>query len=193
MYVFWKFSIDEFIDKVWDGFEERTTQIVDKNPDDNAQKTAELSKPKKVRYDKMIAKATSYYLFLLFFRWAVIIVEITEVEIFLQDLIAYLPSLFIGITIGFFGLRFANSVHDIIYQALELTKEKTSKIIATWAKIIIMFFTLMIMLNYIKIVDQFIINALFLGFITTLTIALGLSFGLGGRDIAKQILESFRK
>lgn len=131
MYVFWKFSIDEFIDKVWDGFEERTTQIVDKNPDDNAQKTAELSKPKKVRYDKMIAKATSYYLFLLFFRWAVIIVEITEVEIFLQDLIAYLPSLFIGITIGFFGLRFANSVHDIIYQALELTKEKTSKIIAT--------------------------------------------------------------
>lgn len=56
-----------------------------------------------------------------------------------------------------------------------------------------MFFTLMIMLNYIQIVDEFIINALFLGFITTLTISLGLSFGLGGKDIAKEILESFRK
>jgi hypothetical protein len=51
----------------------------------------------------------------------------------------------------------------------------------------------MIMLNYIKIVDEFIINALFLGFITTLTIALWLAFGMGGRDIAKEILESFRK
>jgi len=30
------------------------------------------------------------------------------------------------------------------------------------AKVIIMFFTLMIMLNYIQIVDEFIINALFL-------------------------------
>lgn len=78
-----------------------------------------------------MAKATSYYVFLLFFRWAVVIVGVTEVEQFMQDLLAYLPSLFIGIMIGFFGLRFANSVHDIIYQALEMTKQKTSKIIAT--------------------------------------------------------------
>ena len=56
-----------------------------------------------------------------------------------------------------------------------------------------MFFTLMIMLNYIKIVNEFIINALFIGFITTITIAFGLAFGLGGREIAREILESFRK
>ena len=61
------------------------------------------------------------------------------------------------------------------------------------AKIIIMFFTLMIMLNYIKIVDQFIINALFLGFITTITISFGLAFGIGGKEIAREILENFRK
>ena len=61
------------------------------------------------------------------------------------------------------------------------------------AKIIIVFFTFMIMLNYIKIVDETIINALFIGFITTLTIAFGLAFGLGGKDIAKEILEGFRK
>lgn len=111
----------------------------------------------------------------------------------MKQLIAYLPNLFIGVLIGFFGIRFANSVHDIIYQALELTKQETSKIIATGAKIIIMFFTLMIMLHYIQIVDKFIINAIFLGFITTLTVSLSLAFGLGGREIAREILESFRK
>lgn len=52
-----------------------------------------------------------------------------------------------------------------------------------------MFFTLMIMLNYIKIVDDFIINALFIGFITTMTISFGIAFGLGGKDIAREILE----
>lgn len=193
IYLFWKFSILDLIEKLWDGFEEKTTQIVDKNPDDNAAKEEKIEKVSKIRYDRITAKAISYYIFLLFFRAAVVVVGITEVEQFMQDLIAYLPSLFVGILIGFFGVRFANSVHDIIYQALELTKDRTSKIIAMGAKIIIMFFTLMIMLNYIKIVDEFIINALFIGFITTLTIALGLSFWLGGKDIAKQILESFKK
>ena len=196
MYIFWKFNIVDFIDRLWDGFEEKTTQIVDKNPDDDKAKDDKEKKEepqKKLGYDRIMAKATSYYVFLLFFRWAVVIVGVTEVEQFMQDLLAYLPSLFIGIMIGFFGLRFANSVHDIIYQALEITKQKTSKIIATWAKIIIMFFTLMIMLNYIKIVDEFIINALFLAFMTTLTISFWLAFGIGWKDIAKEILESFRK
>jgi len=194
LYLFWKFWIVDLINKLWDWFEENTTKMVDKNLDDNEDKIkGKKDKPKKVRYDKITAKAFSYYVFLLFFRWAVVVIGITEVEKFMQDLLAYLPNLFVGIVIGFFGVRFANSVHDIIYQALELTKDKTSKIIAMWAKVIIMFFTLMIMLNYIQIVDEFIINALFLGFITTLTISLGLSFWLWGKDIAKEILESFRK
>jgi hypothetical protein len=198
LYVFWKFGIVDRINWLWDGFEENTTKIVDKTPNNNQatleiEKEKKSEKPKKVRYDKITAKAFSYYVFLLFFRWAVVVIGITEVERFMQDLLAYLPNLFVWVVIGFFWVRFANSVHDIIYQALELTKDKTSKIIAMWAKVIIMFFTLMIMLNYIQIVDEFIINALFLGFITTLTISLGLSFWLWGKDIAQEILESFRK
>ena len=191
VYVFWKFSILDFIERLWDGFEEKTTQIVDKNPDESEREEKERREEKeekviKVRYDKITAKAISYYIFLLFFRSAVVVIGITEIEQFMQDLISYLPSLFVGILIWFFGLRFANSVHDIIYQTLELTKEKTSKIIATGAKIIILFFTLMIMLNYIKIIDQFIINALFLGFITTLTIALSLAFGIWEEKILQK-------
>ena len=202
MYVFAKFHILDFIDKLWDGFEEHTTNIVEKNTHDkeaegleehHVEKQKKALEAKKVRYDRITAKAFAYYVFLLFFRWAVVFLGVTEVEKFMSDLLAYLPSLFVGILIGFFGIRFANSVHDIIYQALELTKQETSKIIAMGAKIIIMFFTLMIMLNYIKIVNEFIINALFIGFITTITIAFGLAFGLGGREIAREILESFRK
>ncbi len=197
MYVFWKFGIVDLIDRLWTGFEEQTTHIVDKTPNNPPKEKKEDNKkteiPKKVSYDRITAKATSYYVFLLFFRWAVVVVWITEIEQFMQDIIEYLPSLFVGIMIGFFGVRFANSVHDIIYQALELSRDKTSKIIAMGAKIIIMFFTLMIMLNYIKIVDQFIINALFLAFMTTLTISFWLAFGIGGKDIAREILESFRK
>lgn len=171
MYIFKKFHIVDLIDRLWEGFEEKTTQAVDKTPDTPktkgkkgkiSEKAEKVEKHKPLPYDRISAKALSYYVFLLFFRWSIVILGIIEVETFMNDLIGYLPSLFVGIIIGFFGLRFANSVYDILYQALELTRQKTSAIIAMGAKIIIMFFTLMIMLHYIKIVDQFIINTLFL-------------------------------
>jgi len=128
MYISYKFKILELIDKIWDGFEHHTSSIVDSKKGEKVKTSVE--KPSQIRYDRIFAKATSYYIFLLFFRWAVVVVGITEVEKFMSDLISYLPSLFIGIMIGFFGMRFANSIHDIVYQALELTKQETSKIIA---------------------------------------------------------------
>jgi len=86
----------DLIDRMWAGFEEQTTQIVDKNIDDNIEKLNKINQNKqKIRYDKITAKSFSYYIFLLFFRWAVVILGITEIEQFMQDLLAYLPSLFI--------------------------------------------------------------------------------------------------
>jgi hypothetical protein len=64
----------DLIDRMWAGFEEQTTQIVDKNQDDNAEKLSKINQTKqKIRYDKITAKSFSYYIFLLFFRWAVVI------------------------------------------------------------------------------------------------------------------------
>ena len=194
IYIFAKFKILHLIDKTWNNLEQKTTSIVDTDISEKDGKTKQKQKKiKKVSYDHIAAKAISYYVFLLFFRWSVIALGITEVERFLWDIIGYLPNLFIAILIGFFWLRFANSIHDILYKTLEITKQKTSSIIAMWAKIIILFFTLMIMLNYIQIVDEFIINSLLIGFIATMTIAFWLAFGIGWKDVAREILESFRK
>ena len=87
MYLFWKFGIVELIEKLWDGIEEQTTQIVDKTPG-SPEITKKEDPKKKIRFDRITAKAFSYYVFLLFFRWAVVIIGITEIENFMQDLIA---------------------------------------------------------------------------------------------------------
>jgi len=107
MYIFKKFHIVELIDKIWEGFEENTTKIVDKEEDAKKKKnskaknikTVEKRVHKPVPYDRIFSKATSYYVFLLFFRWAISTMGITEIETFMNDLIGYLPSLFVGIMI----------------------------------------------------------------------------------------------
>ena len=107
-------------------------------------------------------------------------------------MITYLPNLFIALVVGFFGMRFADFVYDIVYHALNLTRQKTAKIIATWAKIIILFFTMMIVLSKIW-VATIITNTILIWFISMLALAWWLAFWLGGKDIAEEILESFKK
>jgi hypothetical protein len=187
IYLFKKFKILELINKLdidfWD--------ISEENKQESKKKLWDVLW-KKIQIDKVVAKASSYYIFLLFFRWSIYKVGITEVEQFLKQLIEYLPNLFIWVVVGYFWIRFANFIYDVIYHSLSITKQKTAKIIASWWKIIILFFTLMVVLNKIWI-DTQIINTILTWFIAMLTIAWGLAFGLWWKDIAKEILESFRK
>lgn len=188
MFLFQKFKLNQLIDKLKVNFDEENI--------DTKKKKKELKKTRftdKIKVDDSIAKSIGVFLFLIFFRIAVSYIGITEVEDFLRDLIDYLPNLFIWVLIWFFGIRFANFVYDVIYHTLAMTKEKTSKIIAYSGKIIILFFTLMLFLDYTKIVSDFIINTILIGFVSMLALAGGLAFWLGGKEIASEILESFRK
>jgi len=198
IFLFKKFKILDLIDKFdikFEWYDEEINNDADwSNIKNIAKKKTKLYDlvSKKIQIDKVIAKALSYYVFLLFFRWAIYTLEITEVEQFLKDILDYLPKLFIWIVIWYFGIRFANFVYDVIYHSLNLTKQKTAKIIASGAKFIMMFFVLMIVLEKVWI-DSSIVNTIFIGFISMITFAWGLAFWLWWKDVAKEILENFRK
>ncbi len=199
IYIFKKFNIINFIDKLFINLKEIHSEEIVKeeiSPDQKEiEEKKELRRKKisdKIKIDEITAKAFSYYLFLVFFRYAIVFIWIAEVELFLWDLISYLPSLFIAVVIWFFWVRFANFVYDIVFHALDLTKQKTAKIIASWAKVIILFFTIMVVLSKIWIATE-ITNTILIWFISMLSIAGWLAFWLGWKDIAHEILESFRK
>lgn len=199
IYIFKKFNIIDFIDKLFINLKDIHGEDLEQKEKTPEQKEIEEKKQirkkkisDKIKIDIITAKAFSYYLFLVFFRYAIVFIWISEVEIFLWDLISYLPSLFIAVVVWFFWMRFANFVYDIVFHALDLTKQKTAKIIASWAKIIILFFTLMVVLSKIGIATE-ITNTILIWFVSMLAIAGWLAFWLGWKDIAHEILESFRK
>ncbi len=192
MFLFKKFKLNEIVDRFKVSMDQESLEENWKKT--NKKNTIIPSRfTDKIKVDDSIAKWVGIFMFLIFFRLAITYIGITEIEVFLKDLIDYLPNLFVGILIWFFGIRFANFIYDVIYHTLSVTKEKTSKIIAYSGKIIILFFTLMLFLDYTKIVSEFIINTILIWFISMLALAGWLAFGLGWRDIAHEILESFRK
>jgi len=188
IYLFKRFKIIELIDKLDIDFWEENEKW---DKEKKKQKFSDVI-AKKIEIDKVVWKAVAYYLFLVFFRISIKIIWIDDVENFMGDLLRYLPSLFIAFIIWFFWIRFANFIYDIVYHTLDYTKQKTAKIIASWAKVIILFFTLMAVLSKIWIATE-ITYTILIWFISMLSIAWWLAFWLGWKEIAKEILESFRK
>ena len=181
MYLFKKFKIVAIIDRITmiSIYKDQKKEVEVKKISDN------------IKIDVITAKSMSYYIFLLFFRYSIVIIWITDVEVFLDKLINYLPSLFIWVIVWFFGIRFANFVYDLIYYPLDLSNQKNAEIIAMWWKIIILFFTMMVVLSLIWIWTD-ITNIILIWFVWMLSLAWWLAFWLWWKDIARDILESFK-
>lgn len=190
MFIFKKIKLNELVDKLKIDIDEENTEWVDPKIKQKIRKT---KFSEKIKVDNVVAKSFGYYIVIVFFRIAISYIWITEIENFLKDVTYYLPNLFVWVMIWFFGIRFANFIYDVVYHTLSITKEKTNKIIASGAKIIILFFTLMVFLDYTKIVNEFILNTILIWFISMLSLWAWLAFWLGWKDVAKEILESFRK
>ncbi len=197
IFLFKKFKIVETIDKLtmksYFSESEKKENKLKTEKEDSLKKLENFWKiSSKIEIDKIVAKSFSYYIFLVFFRLSIVTIGIKEVEDFLAQLINYLPSLFIALVIWFFGIRFANFVYDVVFYSLEIAKNKTSKILASSAKVIVLFFTLMAVLAKVWIA-VFITNTILIWFVSMLTIAWWIAFWLGWKEIAKEILESFKK
>ena len=184
IYLFKKFKIIDKIDKL-------TMISIYKDEKEKAWKTEFKKISDNIKIDVITAKSMSYYVVLLFFRLSIVIIWIKEVENFLNSLIQYLPSLFIWVAVWFFWIRFASFVYDMIYYPLDLSWQKNAEVIAMWWKIIILFFTLMVVLTQVWIASE-ITQIILIWFIAMLSLAGWLAFGLGWKEFAKEILESFK-
>jgi len=173
MFFFKRIGLNELVDRFKISFDEENISK------EKAQKVAFKNRfTDKIKVDDAVARAASYYILVVFFRIAIAHMGIEDVENFLSDVIRYLPSLFVGILIGFFGIRFSNFIYEVVYHALIISKGKTAKIIAEASRFIILFFTLMIFLEYTKLATPMMVNTLLIGFISMLSLAGGLAFGL---------------
>ena len=193
--IFKKYNLKQKIDKFEDFLESEEDIKKGVDPEKIKKKLTD-----RIKLDVVIAKSVSYYIFLFFFKQSLYVSGIKEakkIEESLDKLLDYLPSLFIWIVIWFFGIRFANFIYDITYHTLSIaesnSKTKTSKIIATGSKWLILFLTFTMVLNFTQLIDKDTLNIILIGFISMLALAWGLAFWLWWRDMAKDILDKFNK
>jgi len=133
-------------------------------------------------------------------KWTVIILfliptlevwGLSKATVVLNQFLFYLPNVIVAVIIGFIGLITANLVADLVRNSIKTLGEKSANTLAIFSKSVLIFFTILIILNQLS-VAQDLIRILFTGIVVMIALAGGLAFGLGGQTIAKEILEELR-
>lgn len=133
-------------------------------------------------------------------RWAVIVVFLIPVfeawgisgtTALLNQVLAYIPNVVVAVIIGLLGLVFARLAHDVTLSTTRSLGKDAAHTVALVARWAIVVFTGLVVLNQLGIAQD-LIRILFTGFVALLAIAGGLSFGLGGQETAREILQGLR-
>lgn len=108
----------------------------------------------------------------------------------LRQLLLWLPNLAVGIVVLIIGGLLANAAFGILRGATASAGFRHPELIANIGRVSVWIFAIIVAVNQIGIA-QTLVNTLFMGAVALVTIALGLAFGLGGRDLAGKLLNKW--
>lgn len=143
-------------------------------------------------WTNILAEIIRWFVIILFLIPTAEIWGLPQVARILNTFLLYIPNVFVAAIIGLVGLVFARLTSDVVLASSRSLAPEVSRTLASSVRIAITIFVLLAVFNQLG-VAQDLIRILFTGFVAMFALAGGIAFGLGGKDFAKTLLESFRK
>lgn len=135
----------------------------------------------------VLGKIVYWFLLLIFLVPAADALGLPAVSNILNQLIAYIPNVFVAILVLFLGTLAAMFVADIVRGATATANIGNPSIFAAIARWAIIGFAALIALEQLQIAPA-LINELFGAIVAAAALAFALAFGLGGRETAQRWL-----
>lgn len=148
----------------------------------------------KVSISNLISWIVKWFFIIVTLTAVVDIMHLTEVTRFLQDVARYIPNVVVAVIILAIGLVVGQFVHDVVEKSAKASHltAHTSHMLSSIAKWSLVIFALMASLTQLQVATE-LIQILFTGLVAMLALALGLSFGLGGKEHASKWLDQMKK
>lgn len=128
-----------------------------------------------------------WFILLIFLIPAVDALGLTTVSNILNQIIAFIPNVFVAILVLFLGMLLATFIADIVRGAMSRTNIGSPGLFAGIARWAIIGFAALIALEQLQIAPA-LLDELFGAVVLAAALALGLAFGLGGQDAARRWL-----
>jgi len=146
----------------------------------------------KVNAAEFIGAIAKWVLVIVFLLAAVEILGFVQFAAFLKSILAYLPNVIVATLILVVTVILVDIVEKVVRTAVEGVKVGYGHLVSVMIKWSIWIFAVLAILHQLGIARPF-METLFTGFVAMLVISLGIAFGLGGKDVAAEILQDLKK
>jgi hypothetical protein len=138
----------------------------------------------------VIAIATRWFMRLIVLVVAFDALGLPAVSQVLQQILMFIPNLIVALMVLVIGGLAANALSRVVRGATAQSGLGNPDLLATIARVAVWGFAIVIAVNQIGIAST-LVNTLFMGFVGATALALGLAFGLGGRETASEIVRGW--
>ncbi|MDI6592071.1 MAG: hypothetical protein QME61_04065 [Patescibacteria group bacterium] len=163
-------------------------QIFEKGVWKEALEKAEI----KIDASGFIGAICKWILVIVFLLATVEILGFVQFADFLVRVLAYLPNVIVAVLIFIVAVIIADIVEKVVRAAAEGIKVGYGYIVGVIVKWSIWIFAILAILIQLKVAPT-LLQTLFTGFVALLAIAGGIAFGLGGKDVAAELLQELKK
>ncbi len=146
----------------------------------------------KLDFAGLIGWLVKWFLMVTVFIAAADILGLDQITVFLNQVVLYIPHVVIAVVIVLLGVLIGTFTGEVVQKAVKASKLHSGEVIGGIAKWAIIVFSFMAALVQLGIAAS-LIETLFTGLVAMIAIAGGLAFGLGGRDVAEDILAHLKK
>ena len=141
---------------------------------------------------KFVGALIKWFVIVVFLIAAFNVLGLVQVTLFLEQIVlGYLPNVIVAVLILLVAVVIAETVQKIVTSSARAAGVHQSNLLGGIAKLAIWIFAILAALFQLGIAAPF-IQTLFTGAVVAISLALGLSFGLGGQDAAARYIEKVR-
>ncbi len=133
-----------------------------------------------------------WFFIIVFLVAALDVLKLTQVNQFLQNVVlGYLPQVIIAVFILLVAVVIAEAMQKVVVGSAKAANIKSANFLGATTKWAIWIFAILTTMIQLGIAVSF-IQTLFTGIIIAFSLAIGLSFGLGGQEAAARYIEKVR-
>jgi len=139
---------------------------------------------------KLIAELIKWFIRLIFIQAAANILGMPQITAIINSIILFIPNIVVAMVIIVIGALIAKFLSGLVRGSVSEMGVGNPNLLATLTRYAVIGFAVIAAINQLGIAAV-VVNTLFIGLVGAIALAVGLAFGLGGRDVAAKITESW--
>ena len=142
----------------------------------------------KLKAGVFVGTLVKWFVILVFFVAALEILNLDQVTIFFRDVVlGYLQKVIVSVLILLVSTIVANVASASVVAGARAAEIKTAELLGTVTRYSILVFAVLAVLSQLNIAAE-LVNTLFMGIVFAGSLAIGLAFGLGGKEAASKYI-----